>query len=886
MAKTKTSLDINSEISTLQLKMMDFYNKRFDTRKSPLDFSAFIINKINNYKSPLKILTNSYNIGDGIGDYNNQLDFILWLDEIFVGLKNVIITSNTFFEKTHTGDMPKEKLALKISPYYMHSKISLIEKVDDLKHLSFDSGKMFYIPETMFEHMLLAPKASSIDFFLNLATPIATYSPSNILYEGLSQGCLVQSRTEYGIHKSYRYSSAKISYERPMGVTTYEAGIKFYPSIENLCKQTKTLESKVCLLEGIEFAGIKKIIENKDKAEFINSHEFSFGYLQEEKASIDFLLTMTAKNKDKKKNSIFIVNLAYFKNINEDIELKNYLRADGFNKLEMIDSEGNTNSISLTEKIEKNESRSITLINFAGMSNEDKHKIIALSDLVGGSGNTSFSEMISSGKFPFIHKILWVSDFCKAFVKKLSEYNLTSPELTQDLLEGKYLHLDEDEMSGKENNIVTLSENDKLLYQYLTLSMYLVSYKNKLHKQLGPELNGTNQRESLRNLLSREGNIEKIMEAWTRYCSYLKEQKNVYDDFLEMIISAIVLKEFELAGKEQIMELLDWFPSGILAGHSFLHMAIEKNLAIETKTYLLNFYFNNELQLTSKIGRVDFTPLELSAAYSDIELFKYILQTECFIDKSETKSSIDNTFKILMSQENKNTQLLILLFNSKNLKIKEALIKQVFPSKIIQSATSMASVIVEKIVENATISVESTNKVEAPHAFFAKHSENEKSGDSFQAKLDSKNTETNPIKLAFLNAPTSDAIPNSDYKCENIKTLLKLINTLTENIKNKKGGREVWFDDNTKEKIAKLNIITNWLSSRETVDSSELLIILALIRDVCAIKRNSWGLFQPHSLNEFTDLLKANNLEISDKSSFGFKNLSSLESDVEGPQLL
>lgn len=50
--------------------------------------------------------------------------------------------------------------------------------------------------------------------------------------------------------------------------------------------------------------------------------------------------------------------------------------------------------------------------------------------------------------------------------------------------------------------------------------MGLISCKNNLQSQLGPALNGKTRIECMTELVSREGNVEKIMEAWTRYCSF------------------------------------------------------------------------------------------------------------------------------------------------------------------------------------------------------------------------------------------------------------------------------------------------------------------------------------------------------------------------------
>ena len=673
-----------SPIETLKTKMMEFYKKKGNSESKSEEFSVFITEKLKNIKSPLRILTNSYNIGDGIGDYNNQLDFNLWLAEIFNGANNVIISSTSFFEQPHKkGDLAKEELAKKITPDNLHSKIVLIENDNQLRDLQLDSGKMFYIPQTVFENMPatgVVPNVEKIDFFLNLATPMASQPPSYKLYQQMPQGCFIQSRTEYGEYRVRHYRldyMGKAAYETPMGVRRYETGIKFYPLLEQLCQETNTLEKKAELLKQIENPAIKKAVGERNTADFINSHGLAFGYLQSKSSSMEFVLAMAAKFRDMKEGAVFIINLDHFKEILQEKTFLELLRTNGFNQIELIDSQANSQPIALKEG---DTGKRLTLINFRGMSNDDKNKIIALSDAVGGSGNTSFSEMVSSGKFPFIQRISWVTNFCYSFVKELSEYTIDDPELTYDQMKGEY-DPSVQNVHGLKKNIMQLSENDKLLCQYLLLNMELMSY-DRLHNKYGLELKGKQHYELVMDLVSKEGNFEKIMEAWSRYCSHLKDKKNAYDDLLEMVVSAIVMKEFELMSQEQIDELLTWFPSGMLGSISLLHMAIEKQLDIDKKKYLLEYFVDHNLQLTSKIGYKSHTPLMLAAQYKEKELFQHILASENLLKKSETTTSINDTFAILSKHENQDDDFLTILFESNNKNVKDALSKHQSPLSV------------------------------------------------------------------------------------------------------------------------------------------------------------------------------------------------------------
>ena len=77
-----------------------------------------------------------------------------------------------------------------------------------------------------------------------------------------------------------------------------------------------------------------------------------------------------------------------------------------------------------------------------------------------------------------------------------------------------------------------------------------------------------------------------------------------------------------------------------------------------------------------------------------------------------------------------------------------------------------------------------------------------------------------------------------------------IVDELHENIKGKAFGRKEWFHHKSESKREKLTAISDWLLNNP-VDGNNEKIILALIRDVCAIKRNPVGFSEPHSLTEF-----------------------------------
>ncbi|MBA3537947.1 MAG: hypothetical protein H0T84_15305 [Tatlockia sp.] len=139
------------------------------------------------------------------------------------------------------------------------------------------------------------------------------------------------------------------------------------------------------------------------------------------------------------------------------------------------------------------------------------------------------------------------------------------------------------------------------------------------------------------------------------------------------------------------------------------------------------------------------------------------------------------------------------------------------------------------------------------------------------------------VNTPLLNSVEILPVSNSDYskksgsnnrnKHGNTHTLQQILTTLIGNISEKKGGRETWFNNNSDAKVANLTAISDWLSNQENITPIKQELVLVLIREVCAIKRNTWGIFKPHSLSEF-DSLK---LKVPDTISFDTKLLALLK---------
>ncbi|CDZ77621.1 hypothetical protein BN59_01905 [Legionella massiliensis] len=136
---------------------------------------------------------------------------------------------------------------------------------------------------------------------------------------------------------------------------------------------------------------------------------------------------------------------------------------------------------------------------------------------------------------------------------------------------------------------------------------------------------------------------------------------------------------------------------------------------------------------------------------------------------------------------------------------------------------------------------------------------------------------TSPLKGGFSNAQKTPPTSNNPKA-----SISEIIKKLKRNIENKTSGRETWFDSNTDTKVAKLETIATWVNSKQSLKPDETALILALVRDVCAIKRNSWGIFQPHSLAEFNELTAKKKLKAPADLSFDTLELLRLEDKKDG----
>ncbi|CEK11165.1 DUF1810 family protein [Legionella hackeliae] len=118
-----------------------------------------------------------------------------------------------------------------------------------------------------------------------------------------------------------------------------------------------------------------------------------------------------------------------------------------------------------------------------------------------------------------------------------------------------------------------------------------------------------------------------------------------------------------------------------------------------------------------------------------------------------------------------------------------------------------------------------------------------------------------PAPTILTTAKTTETIPVEMVTTPSNPAIKSIVDTLINNIQKKKNERASWFNMNSDTKVEKLTAISQWLSKFQPNEGQQEAII-ALIRDTCSIKRNFFGLFEPHSVQELRGLLKKANLDI------------------------
>jgi hypothetical protein len=147
-------------------------------------------------------------------------------------------------------------------------------------------------------------------------------------------------------------------------------------------------------------------------------------------------------------------------------------------------------------------------------------------------------------------------------------------------------------------------------------------------------------------------------------------------------------------------------------------------------------------------------------------------------------------------------------------------------------------------------------------------------------------SEESTQQLPLATPPANDLTVDQSNQA-NQTVILNVLDTLVSNIKERKNGRAPWFTDNIDNKIGKFQVISDWLKDNNNIDELDEKLVLALIRSVCALKRNNLGFFQPHSLTEFDQMIEnSKELKCPSNVCITWKDLEKMENSASVATLI
>ena len=341
---------------------------------------------------PLEILVIVENFSDGIGDFIHALDICNLLKEKFKTQQNVRIHGICFIDP--------DKLIVVRSIY---GEALSKHPIHFCKRKHFDDyGGLILRADVVINLSLKIETAKTIVKYLwHFTHPAMVFS---ILEYGQTSTSTVTT-LNYG---KDCYYVRQIS----MGVLSHQAGIKINKTLAEYSHAGKDA-SRLHKLQNKPLLNMM-LHGGKTASAYLSQTAIGCGYLQRKFKTHHFIL-MTVSVASSKSVDIFIDHQFVTDPAQSSLQLPaSFLKQLETLQIDQIELISNTGIIQhcvrLTDKIPV---RLLRLIHFTGTTEEDKKIFLSLSECVACSGDTSFSEMVSSGQFPFfdfpVHKNLFLN---------------------------------------------------------------------------------------------------------------------------------------------------------------------------------------------------------------------------------------------------------------------------------------------------------------------------------------------------------------------------------------------------------------------------------------------------------------------------------------------
>lgn len=552
---------INNNIHETKRPLFAMYFTYF--RKNGLEFALDAANTLCKLISeePLKLTTTSFNGMDGIGDFISHLYFIEKFNRLFSNFTNIEIKHLCFLVRQQF-ELAQKMIASQLrNPNYAsvsyqdswHKAKDILNNKSNTLVLGEIKQAREVIQESKINRHLAELACNEINsscLTLNFSLP---FSFIRHLLNGFSyyvETDLIQSWLEYGDQVSdYVFPGrALLLEERCMGIKQSELGLRMFDDIMDMVNTSIT--QRAALLQDIQD---KKLLQkllgsdnpgDSDFVDFLKNNAISFAYFGgwDNAPLCARIFTLLSASIQPKGNVIIIINPRWVSELTKDEYWKETLRKQGITKIEIGDETGNLIKTDLTDTADQG--RTLRMLPLAGIEHTDKVKLISLASVHGASGDTSKSELMSSGcsgefeaALPFIQPIGFKSDF------------------DNDIL----------------NTIKALDNNAGKDLDYKPLIAYLDIIINKMETL-------ENDHDAVLQLVDLVVNNKKsILSSWKNFCNYVATEKNIETNFQEQIILMSFMNMIKNREAKRYAELMVQLQQSTLLHHSLVALPCELN---------------------------------------------------------------------------------------------------------------------------------------------------------------------------------------------------------------------------------------------------------------------------------------------------------------------
>lgn len=407
--------------------LTSYINKEGTDPAAFIDLMQTHLTRCKKENKPVQILLYVWNHAFGIGDFSHLKNFLDYFEDLRANDDRIKIQALCILPpaKKNIANILTPEHIKKAGAYFYGANKPFDEKKADQSILIFWSEPGHTSDDVARSSGHLSQSASKKELstflkkfnsFINISRPLGllTIDGSVQGIEGdtvhvisqLQKNNFKQAMTEYGIYPRAIYGKSPEEHVSVFSATGLnkqqgEKGIVFYRNlIEN--------KNKVERLGKAGFIGqlanppgfLEKLIGPTQSAEermsktadYFKTHQLGFGYLQNDPKTGDlafrkFVAANMAVASGEKQIIDICVNKEFIDRIRTDRGFISFLREKGIDEIAFPDG----SKIKLGD--DKN---AIRFLELSGMSEADKHTLLSVADVVAGSGDSSYSELLSN----------------------------------------------------------------------------------------------------------------------------------------------------------------------------------------------------------------------------------------------------------------------------------------------------------------------------------------------------------------------------------------------------------------------------------------------------------------------------------------------------------